>query len=638
MKASITRLKTRLSAMESTPDEDTVDNACQLLAKLRTSDSDFRDLHMSMIDLIDEEDTVLAEQIALDNHDDVIASMTLRVQKLIPSVKPAPDGRVDNRRILARRLKQIQERLSATNDAVGILTGGSKDVHRLQLHEEQIGDSKRDLSAVKSELISLDLEDTDELVTKQTESEQLLFDCSLKVKELLAKSSIPTSSSSTRTPSESTGLKLPKLDVPTFNGNILQWRNFWEQFVISVHSRTTLSDSEKLVYLQQALQGGSAKNAVEGLSRSGENYEEAIQCLTAHYDRPRLIHQAHVKAILEAAPLKDGTGKEVRKLHDTLQQHLRSLKAMGYDPPGAFVTSTIELKLDATTMFEWQRHSQKSSSVPDYRDLLEFLNLRAQASESSVPDITQRKSKVDASNSRKPFVRNGAIASFTSTTEDQSSLSKSVCILCGPEKHPLYACPKFKGMQHETKVSTLKSHGMCMNCLGPNHFSRNCKSIHRCQTCQRPHHSLLHIDRSRNVSSTPVVIPPETEAVNSTPVTVVSDDEVISSHTSTLLKSNSLLMTCRVLVKAPDGSFVEARALLDNASSASFISERLSQSLQLPHASQNLRISGIAGLSRKEPLQSVSSFTIAPIYPSDKQINVTAVVVPTLQRQSLSST
>ena len=57
VKASITRLETRLAAMESTPDKDTVDNTRQLLAKLRTSDSDFKDLHMSMIDLIDDEDT-----------------------------------------------------------------------------------------------------------------------------------------------------------------------------------------------------------------------------------------------------------------------------------------------------------------------------------------------------------------------------------------------------------------------------------------------------------------------------------------------------------------------------------------------------------------------------------------------------
>ena len=60
IKAS-TRLETRLSAMESTPDEDTIDNARQLLSKLRMCDMDFKDLHMSMVDLIDDEGTVLAE-------------------------------------------------------------------------------------------------------------------------------------------------------------------------------------------------------------------------------------------------------------------------------------------------------------------------------------------------------------------------------------------------------------------------------------------------------------------------------------------------------------------------------------------------------------------------------------------------
>lgn len=99
----------------------------------------------------------------------------------------------------------------------------------------------------------------------------------------MAKSSTPTP---TLTPSEVPGLKLPKLDVPTFNGNILYWRSFWKQFSLSIHDRTNLSNSEKLVYLQPALKGGSARSAIEGLSRSGDNYEEAILCLKGRYDRP----------------------------------------------------------------------------------------------------------------------------------------------------------------------------------------------------------------------------------------------------------------------------------------------------------------------------------------------------------------
>ena len=54
---------------------------------------------------------------------------------------------------------------------------------------------------------------------------------------------------------------------------------------------------------------------------------------------------------------------------------------MGKEPPGVFITSVLELKLNASTMFEWQKQSQDTSEVPQFNDLLEFLNMHAQASE-----------------------------------------------------------------------------------------------------------------------------------------------------------------------------------------------------------------------------------------------------------------
>ena len=50
-------------------------------------------------------------------------------------------------------------------------------------------------------------------------------------------------------------------------------------------------------------------------------------------------------------------------------------------------------------------------------------------------------------------------------------------------------------------------------------------------------------------------------------------------------------MTCRVLLTGPDGSSVEARCLLDNASSASFITEHNAQILQLPRSYQSVFVS-----------------------------------------------
>ena len=54
---------------------------------------------------------------------------------------------------------------------------------------------------------------------------------------------------------------------------------------------------------------------------------------------------------------------------------------MKYETFDSLVTSILELKLDPTTMYEWQRHTQDSNTVPDFDDLLEFLDLHARAEE-----------------------------------------------------------------------------------------------------------------------------------------------------------------------------------------------------------------------------------------------------------------
>lgn len=45
---------------------------------------------------------------------------------------------------------------------------------------------------------------------------------------------------------------------------------------------------------------------------------------------------------------------------------------MGQEPSGSFITSMLELKLDSTTLFEWQRHTQDERDVSHYDRLLEY--------------------------------------------------------------------------------------------------------------------------------------------------------------------------------------------------------------------------------------------------------------------------
>ena len=497
-------------------------------------------------------------------------------------------------KIVSRRIAHLRKSLEQIVRAVNGLSTETDDVCLLRHHEEQLTDMKCQLREITTSLLTLDLRDGDDLMLSRSELEETHSRCSLDLKRLL--SSHVTGLRQTPTPSrDSTGVKLPKLDVPTFDGSLLGWKSFWEQFCISVHDRTSLSESEKLVYLQQSLKGGSAKSAIEGLSRTGDHYEEAIESLKARYNRPRLIHQGHVRIILETPGLKEGSGRELRRLHDAVQQHLRALKSMGYEPSGPFVTSILELKLDQTTLFEWQKHSQSSDSVPHYLELLEFINLRAQASETSV------KQRADPHALKKPIKH---VTSFATGMSEPAS-----CIICKTEKHPLYCCSRFKGLAHDRMVSFLKENSICLNCLRPGHFVRQCKSPSKCKKCQRPHHTLLHVETRGDESNVP-------------------QGDPVPSHATIGLSSSSLLMTCEVRIEAPDGSSVKARALLDSASSASFISERLAQSLSLPRSPHSARISGVAGLVHKSPIQAVTKLSITASRNPNKKFDITAVIVP----------
>ena len=158
------------------------------------------------------------------------------------------------------------------------------------------------------------------------------------------------------------------------------------------------------------------------------------------------LYRTHVQNIVDT-PLKDGNGKELRCLYDTIQQHVRALKSMDGDSAGAFLTSIIELKLDTGTMFEWQRHRQTKKTTPHYGDLLNFIDLRAQASETATSAPSRRQIKTDHHNGMKPHSRN--VTSFATQAD-----SKNHCILCESDRHPLYLCPKFKSMSHADKRSS----------------------------------------------------------------------------------------------------------------------------------------------------------------------------------------
>ncbi|XP_024874739.1 uncharacterized protein LOC112456441 [Temnothorax curvispinosus] len=155
--------------------------------------------------------------------------------------------------------------------------------------------------------------------------------------------------------------------------------------------------------------------------------------------------------------------------------------------------------------------------------------------------------------------------------------------------HFLSACPDFQNKSVAQRRDLAKKFHACYNCLSIRHTRDACSSKNTCRQCQQKHHTLLHAIDVNNTSSTTESSPSSTDAKTDSTNEVTSH---LLSHT-TFSKSNILLATAWMRVSGLNGRHDTVRALLDQGSVTTLITERLAQRLRLPRTRVSVSITGI---------------------------------------------
>ena len=101
----------------------------------------------------------------------------------------------------------------------------------LEQLEEQLGGLKLELSDVSRSILAL-TEDTTVQTEEETRTSRGIFKACLYIRRLLSttlpvKPAIATSAPTVPTAKEG-GIKLPKTEVTKFDGNVMNWKMFWE--------------------------------------------------------------------------------------------------------------------------------------------------------------------------------------------------------------------------------------------------------------------------------------------------------------------------------------------------------------------------------------------------------------------------
>lgn len=351
-------------------------------------------------------------------------------------------------------------------------------------------------------------------------------------------------------------VKLPTLDLPSFDGNITQWHAFEDSFKALIHDNKTLTDVQKLYYLRSSLTG-EALASIKDLSTTSVNYQVAFEIIKNRFSNKRKIIYSHVDTILNIKSLN------LRSLINTIDQHMRCLQSLEVpvEKWDAIIVPIVLSKLDTKLIREWELHINSSiqkHSLPSYKQLIEYLLERSSAySFSSNRQITYQKTPKIVT----------ALAKQRPQTQS--------CVFC-KENHLIYGCKNFLAKTPSERLKWVKETKMCINCLKVGHFIRDCTSQSRCKNCNSNHHSLLHINVDKYSKDN-----------------TSSDTLSVNCCTDVSLLKESLLPTVEILIFDKNGCGHKARTLLDSASQSNFVKESFAKKIGLKFEPLNINITGI---------------------------------------------
>ena len=190
-------------------------------------------------------------------------------------------------------------------------------------------------------------------------------------------------------------VKLPKLTLKQFNGDLTNWTTFWDSFESSIHNNTGLSNINKFNYLNSLLER-SAAEAISGLTLTSANYDEAITILKKRFGNKQLIINKHMDILLNLDAVTSSYNlRGLRRLFDLVESNVRGLRSESY---GSLLSSVLMNKLPQEFRLLVSRDIKDGECELDSLMRVVEKEIDARESSNTHPTQPQRKQRTAYSN------------------------------------------------------------------------------------------------------------------------------------------------------------------------------------------------------------------------------------------------
>ena len=406
--------------------------------------------------------------------------------------------------------------------------------------------------------------------------------------------------------------QLKKVSLPTFKGEVRKYES-WRAAFRACIDESPLPAHHKLLYLREYL-GGEALQAIDSLPYTPTAYQAALDRLERKYGGERRRIALYVENLHALKQVRHGKAKDMERFVEVLDILVVNLKDSGRESElgmGTFYMNVLK-KLDERTLADFKRWVASRAEVESVEVLLKWASQESQFLTEASETLTGLENESNQSASSKDTnpvkVAKPKMRSFVTVADAQSSVS---CPVCGGS-HRVASCQKFRDeMNVSQRWKEAKIAKLCYRCLATGHLGNNCPRNRPCgeNGCRESHHRLLHHFEREDAISVPLkkkedgnavvseskIGSKSTAAKESTGKTTGSRQseqdgksfvtwqrtESTTSSAQPAPSSSVSLRTIPVVLKYGQQT-VTVNALLDDASTHTYLSTRVASELGLP--------------------------------------------------------
>ncbi|XP_033762684.1 uncharacterized protein LOC117344144 [Pecten maximus] len=404
--------------------------------------------------------------------------------------------------------------------------------------------------------------------------------------------------------------KLPKLILPTFDGDILQWKTFWDSFQSTIHFNICLTDIHKFSYLKAQLHG-QASRCIEGLPITNDSYLQAVDILLQRFGQTHKVTNAYMEHLINI-PAPRFSASSLRSFHDKIESYIRGLKSLGQceESFGSLLVPIIKNKLPPNV--------RQNITRDNGGDNWELKSLR-EAISKEVPIL-------EAGETEPGVVPTATFVTGTSDTKKTKSKPqykpytnayfRKPCLFCR-ESHSPNQCTNVTN--YKERIDIVKSKNVCFNCFG-SHKVSNCHSKFKCKKCGKRHRSSICNDQLPQPSNPEVHVEDGNKSNDKEENSAALHSTNITSHSDVLLKT-------AISSVWSESKNATANILLVEGAHNSFMTEDLAKELEIETTGNiNMKIAAFGGSESQIRRLKTARVCIESV--SGERIPIEVVIIP----------